>query len=175
MDKILNIYETMFVVNCERVDETVTKATVEKFTSLISSNGEIIKIENRGKRHLAYPIDDMNDGYYTIVWFRSEGSFPSELERLYNIDENVIRSIVLRLEEEPAATPVAENKPAEVTEEKEAAAEKTVAEEAAVEKVAAEEAPAEETAKEAAPAEEPAAEEAAPEAKEEAAEEAAAE
>ena len=141
MDKIKNIYETMFVVNNVTVDESVTKATVEKFTSLIANNGEIIKVSEWGKKRLAYPIDDMTDGYFTVVWFRSEPDFPSELERLYNIDENVIRSIVLRLEEEPATAPAPEAKPAESTEEE------TVAEESAEEPAA--ETPVEEVKEEA--------------------------
>ncbi|MBR6410880.1 MAG: 30S ribosomal protein S6 [Clostridia bacterium] len=126
MDNTTHIYETMFVVNTT-VDESVTKATVEKFTSLIASNGETLKVTDMGKRRLAYPIDDMTEGYYTVVCFSSEPDFPRELERLYNIDENVMRSIVLRLEAAPAPDPVVETKEEETVSE-EPAAEEAVAE-----------------------------------------------
>ena len=102
MEKVLNSYESLFIVDLSNGEEA-TKATVAKFTDLIAKNGEIIEIADWGKRHLAYPINDMNDGYYTVVTFKAEPSFPVELERLYNIDESVMRSIVLKLDHEPVA------------------------------------------------------------------------
>ena len=102
MEKVLNSYESLFIVDLSNGEEA-TKATVAKFTDLIAKNGEIIEIADWGKRHLAYPINDMNDGYYTVVTFKAEPSFPVELERLYNIDESVMRNIVLKLDHEPVA------------------------------------------------------------------------
>ena len=102
MEKVLNSYESLFIVDLSNGEEAA-KATVAKFTDLIAKNGEIIEIADWGKRRLAYPINDMNEGYYTVVTFKSESSFPVELERLYNIDEAVMRDIVLKLEHEPVA------------------------------------------------------------------------
>ena len=59
----------------------------------------------------------MNEGYYTVVTFKSEPSFPVELERLYNIDESVMRNIVLKLDHEPVAKAVETAPAAEATEE----------------------------------------------------------
>lgn len=125
MEKVLNSYESLFIVDLSNGEEAA-KATVNKFTSLIAENGEIVDIADWGKRRLAYPINDMNDGYFTVVTFKADGSFPAELERLFNIDENVMRSIVIRLEHEAVAKAVAAE---EVTES--APAEETVAAEAA--------------------------------------------
>ena len=105
MEKVLNSYESLFVVDLSNGEEAA-KATVTKFTNLMAENGEIVDIADWGKRRLAYPINDMNEGYYTVVTFKAEASFPAELERLFNIDETVMRSIVLRLEHEAAAKPV---------------------------------------------------------------------
>ena len=102
MEKVLNSYESLFIVDLSNGEEAA-KATVAKFTDLIAKNGEIVEIADWGKRRLAYPINDMNEGYYTVVTFKSEPSFPVELERLYNIDETVMRDIVLKLEHEPGA------------------------------------------------------------------------
>ena len=102
MEKVLNSYESLFIVDLSNGEEAA-KATVAKFTDLIAKNGEIIEIADWGKRRLAYPINDMNEGYYTVVTFKSESSFPVELERLYNIDESVMRDIVLKLDFEPVA------------------------------------------------------------------------
>lgn len=112
MEKVLNSYESLFIVDLSNGEEAA-KATVNKFTSLMAENGEIVDIADWGKRRLAYPINDMNDGYFTVVTFKAEASFPAELERLYNIDENVMRSIVIRLEHEAVAKAVAAEEVAE--------------------------------------------------------------
>ena len=105
MEKVLNTYESLFIVDLSNGEEAA-KATVTKFTNLIAENGEIVDIADWGKRRLAYLINDMSEGYYTVVTFKAEASFPAELERLFNIDETVMRSIVLRLEHEATAKPV---------------------------------------------------------------------
>ena len=95
MEKVMNSYETLFVVDASLSEEEV-KATVEKFTALIAENGTIDSVDEWGKRRLAYPINDQNDGYYVLVNFKSEGEFPAELERVFGINEYILRSIVIR-------------------------------------------------------------------------------
>lgn len=98
MEKVINSYETLFIVNTENGDEAV-KATVDKFTKLVAENGTVDSINEWGKRRLAYPINDIPEGYYVVVDFKSEAAFPAELERLFNIDESIMRSVVIRLDE----------------------------------------------------------------------------
>ena len=110
MEKVLNSYESLFIVDLSNGEEAA-KATVAKFTDLIAKNGEIVEVADWGKRRLAYPINDKPEGYYTVVTFKSEPAYPAELERRFNIDENVMRSLVIRLEHEAvakAAAPVEE-------------------------------------------------------------------
>ena len=130
MEKVINSYETLFIVDVANGDEAA-KATVAKFTALIAENAEVVEVADWGKRRLAYPINDKPEGYYTVVTFKSEPAFPAELDRKFNIDENVMRSLVLRLEHEavakaapaPAEEAVAEEAPvAEVVEAAEAPA-----------------------------------------------------
>ena len=129
-----NSYEVMFIVDVSNGEEA-TKATVGKFTDLIASNGEIVNVAEWGKRRLAYPINDMNEGYYVVVNFKSEPSFPVELERLMNIDESVMRSMTLR--PEVVVIPAEPEVPAEeVPAEEEVVAEEAPAEEAATEEPA---------------------------------------
>lgn len=97
MEKAANSYESMFVVSLANGEEAA-KTTVNKFTGLIAANAQVIKIDEWGKRRLAYPIQDMNEGYYTVVTFKNNGEFPVELQRLMNIDESVIRSMTIKLE-----------------------------------------------------------------------------
>ena len=110
MEKVINSYETMFIVDVEGGEEA-TKASVTKFTHIIEKNAEIVEVADWGKRRLAYPINDKPEGYYTVVTFKSAPEFPAELERLYNIDESIMRSMVIRLEFEAVAK--AEPAPAE--------------------------------------------------------------
>ena len=90
MPKITGKYETIFIVNA-----TLTE---EKFTNLIAANGEIAKVEEWGKRRMAYAIDDMPEGYYTLVEFDAKPDFPAELDRVYKITDGIIRSIIVAKE-----------------------------------------------------------------------------
>lgn len=101
MEIINNYYESMFVVDVTDGEDAV-KASVEKFVGLISNNAETVyEVNEWGKRRLAYPINDKPEGYYVVVTFKGQPSFPAEFERLCKIDENILRSIVIRLENEP--------------------------------------------------------------------------
>jgi len=102
MEKIINSYETLYVIDPDLTEEA-TKAMVEKFTKLINANGTISEVNEWGKRKLAYPINDKTEGYYVLVNFTSEGSFPAELERIFRITEGILRSIVIRHEEKKTA------------------------------------------------------------------------
>lgn len=95
MEKVMNSYETLFVVDCS-LGEDAVKELINKFTTLIADNGAIDSVDEWGKRRLAYPINDKNDGYYVLVNFKSEGSFTAELERVFGITEGILRSIVIR-------------------------------------------------------------------------------
>ena len=101
MEKVINSYESLFIVDVSKGEEA-TEAAVNKFTSLIEANAEVIDVAKWGKRRLAYPINDMPEGYYVVVTFKSEPSFPAEFERLANIDENLLRSMVIKLEYDAA-------------------------------------------------------------------------
>ena len=83
-------YETIFVVNSALGEEAV-KALVEKFTTLIGANAEVETVNEWGKRRLAYPINYVTEGYYVLVSYKSEPSFPLELERVLGITEGVLR------------------------------------------------------------------------------------
>ncbi len=109
MEKVINSYECLFIVDVTKGDE-VTDATVNKFMSLVEANAEVVDVAKWGKRRLAYPINDMPEGFYTVVTFKSAPEFPSEMDRLFNIDETVMRSMIIKLDydaaEKKAAKPV---------------------------------------------------------------------
>ncbi|MEF9984636.1 MAG: 30S ribosomal protein S6 [Oscillospiraceae bacterium] len=87
-------YETIFILNTKKGEEEIQKL-LEKFKALISENGTINNVEDWGKKRLAYPIQDENDGYYTLVDFTSSPEFPAELDRIYKITDGVLRSLII--------------------------------------------------------------------------------
>ena len=95
MVEIINKYETIFVID-GRKNEEETVALVDKFKSLIEANGEIESVDEWGRRRLAYPINDLTEGYYVLVNFKAKPEFPLELERVFGITEGILRSIVIR-------------------------------------------------------------------------------
>jgi len=95
MGNVISNYETVFIINPDIGDEAIN-STVEKFTDLIAANGTVIEKAEWGKRRLAYPIDDFEEGYYVLINFSSETGFPVELERVYNINDAILRSIVIK-------------------------------------------------------------------------------
>ena len=97
MEKVLNTYENLFIVSLAN-GEAAAKETVNKFTTLIANNAEIVEVADWGKRRLAYLINDESEGYYTVVTFKTASDFPAELDRLFNIDENVMRSMTIKLD-----------------------------------------------------------------------------
>ena len=98
MEQNKALYETLFIVR-NTIGEEEVKSVIEKFTALITDNGEIDSVNEWGTRHLAYPIDDLTDGYYVLIRFRSAPAFPAELERLFNINNSILRSLTIRVEE----------------------------------------------------------------------------
>ncbi len=125
MEKVINSYETMFIVDVSKGEEA-TEATVNKFMSVIEANAQVVDVAKWGKRRLAYLINDMPEGYYTVVTFKSAPEFPAELERLFNIDENVMRAKTFKLEYDAA-----EKKAAKVATEAAEAVEEAATEETA--------------------------------------------
>ena len=90
MEKKICSYETLFAVSGNLVEEDA-KAVIEKFVTLINENGSDVDVNEWGKRRLAYPINYVTEGYYVLVSYKSEPSFPLELERVLGITEGVLR------------------------------------------------------------------------------------
>ena len=94
MAKLSEKYEAVIVFSLKK-DEEQIKALTAKFSDLIKANGTLTNIDEWGKRKLAYPINYENDGYYVVYNFTSKPDFPAELERIINITDGVLRSIVV--------------------------------------------------------------------------------
>ena len=100
---ITNRYEVVFIINTGLGDDGVA-AIVEKFKSLVASNGTIDSIEEWGKRRLAYPINDLTEGYYVLLNISCPAEFPAELDRIFKITEGILRSLIV-VKEIPKISP----------------------------------------------------------------------
>ena len=90
----LKDYEIVMVFSLSNGEDAV-EALKTKFTDLISKNGTLGEVEDWGKKKLAYPINYEADGYYVLINFSSEESFPAELDRVINITDGVLRSLIV--------------------------------------------------------------------------------
>ncbi len=95
MEKIMNKYETIFVIDASLSEEDINALT-EKFKALIEANGTIDSVDVWGKRKLAYEINFKSEGYYVLINFSSEAEFITELNRVYNITDGLLRTIVIK-------------------------------------------------------------------------------
>lgn len=94
MAKITGSYEAMVVFSTKAGDEAVA-ALVAKFKEMIEANAENLEVDEWGKRKLAYDINYESEGYYVIYTFSSKPDFPAEFNRVLNITDGVLRSMVI--------------------------------------------------------------------------------
>ena len=124
----MNKYEVVYIID-PAVEDEARKELIAKFNDLITGNGgSVDKVDEWGKRRLAYAIDYKTEGYYVLVNFQAEAELPRELERNLQISDSVIRYQVIKQIERkvgikpravrpapvaaPVAAPVVESEPA---------------------------------------------------------------
>ena len=95
----MNKYETVFIIN-PNVEESGVKSLIEKFSTLINNDGKVEKVDELGKRKLAYEIKKFKEGIYVAISFDANPQLIKELERIYRITDDVIKFIVVRKDEE---------------------------------------------------------------------------
>ena len=91
-------YETVMIIR-PTLGEEATNALIEKFKALIASAGTVDEVEDWGKRRLAYEIDDETEGYYVFIKFTASPELPEELDRVYNITDGILRSLIVAKEQ----------------------------------------------------------------------------
>jgi len=91
----MNKYEALYILKPNMEDEKRAEA-IEKFKSIIESDGEILNVDEWGNRRLAYEIDKVKEGYYVLVDFKAAPELPAELERNFRISDAVMRFMVTR-------------------------------------------------------------------------------
>lgn len=96
----MNEYELMAILEPD-LDSQDLDRIVDNLGSIVSSQeGEVIEVDRWGKRRLAYEIDGKTDGLYVVITFKSNPDVPREMRRVLNLNERVIRHMILRADEE---------------------------------------------------------------------------
>ena len=91
----MNQYEVMYVIDTA-LEEGARSELINRFSNIVTNNGgKVDRVDEWGKRRLAYPINYKTEGYYVLINFTSAPSFPAELDRHYNITDGVIRSLIV--------------------------------------------------------------------------------
>jgi len=95
-----NRYETVCIVKPDVGDEIV-KGIIQKISAAVEAdNGKVVKVDEWGRKRLAYPIQKKNEGFYFVIEFNCTAETSRELGRLLKLNEDVLRYQTIRLDEE---------------------------------------------------------------------------
>lgn len=91
-------YEVMYII--KPVEDEVIDGVIAKFEKLLTDNGATVEKTDRwGKKHLAYLIQDLSEGYYVLVNFKAEPAAVKELDRVMKITDEVLRHMIIKKED----------------------------------------------------------------------------
>jgi small subunit ribosomal protein S6 len=103
MDTIRRNYETTFIVNSYLEDAQI-EAIITKVEETITKNGGVIKIFDKiGRKRLTYPIKKKNNGFYTFILFEATTEITAKIERVYQLEENILRYLTIVLDKKAIA------------------------------------------------------------------------
>lgn len=96
----MNKYEMMFIIKTT-IEEAEVKKIAKDLESVITSmKGKVTDSKELGNKKLAYPINKELTGYYFVINFDATNEIVVELDRKAKINENVIRYMIIRNDEE---------------------------------------------------------------------------
>mgnify|MGYP001439674172 FL=1 len=94
----MNQYEAMYVIDTQ-LEETARQDLIARFSGLVAANGGTVdRVDEWGKRRLAYSINYKTEGYYVLMYVTAPPELPRELERNLQISDSVLRYLVTRFE-----------------------------------------------------------------------------
>lgn len=96
-------YELTYILR-PNLEEADADARIDAIAEqLKNAGGEVVGIEKMGKKRLAYEINDVREGIYTTMRFRSEAGTGREIERLLSLNEDVMRGLLIKLDKHALA------------------------------------------------------------------------
>ena len=94
MAKITANYEAVYILDPSLNEEAIA-SLIAKFKGVVEANGTVSEVDEWGKRRLAYPINDLMEGYYVLMTFNAAAAIPAELDRVFRITDGVMRSMIV--------------------------------------------------------------------------------
>ena len=99
----MNQYEVMYLID-PALEDGARVELINRFSDLVKKNGgEIDRVDEWGKRRLAYAINYKTEGYYVLMYIKAPSELPKELERNFQINDKILRSLIIRYEGEVPA------------------------------------------------------------------------
>lgn len=93
-------YEIMYIIRPDMEEEAQT-TLMERFNKILTDNGaEIDKVDEKGKKRLAYEINDYRDGYYVVINFKGDANAVNEFDRQAKFSDDIIRHMAIRVDED---------------------------------------------------------------------------
>lgn len=93
-------YETISIIRPNVSEETITAISNRTADIITAAGGEILKVDKWGLRQLAYPINKEPTGYYVYTIFSGNGAGVDEMERIFKIDDNVLKYMTIKLDKD---------------------------------------------------------------------------
>jgi small subunit ribosomal protein S6 len=93
-------YEVMFIIDPDATGEDITRISENLQQTIVDLGGTISKNEDMGRRTLAYPIGRKTEGHYTLFEIEGSGSEIAELERRMRVNDQVLRYMTVRVDED---------------------------------------------------------------------------
>ena len=93
-------YEVMYIVDPETPAERVAKLNEAVGKVVEKEGGTVVRMDDIGRRQLAYPINKRTEGYYVLFEIDGSGQEIAELERRMRVNDMIIRYITIRVDED---------------------------------------------------------------------------
>ncbi len=91
-------YETIIIIN-PNADEDAVKTLTDRYSDMINKEGKIEKVDNVGKKKLAYEVKKNSEGIYVVFYYEANPSLIAELERNFRITDDVIKYLTINVTE----------------------------------------------------------------------------
>ena len=96
-------YEVMYIVDPETSDENIGKLNEAVGKLVETEGGSVVRLDDLGRRKLAYQINKKKEGYYVLFEIEGSGQEIAELERRMRVNDAVMRFMTVRVDEDRKA------------------------------------------------------------------------
>ena len=98
----VNIYENVVIFNVSLSEETLAAAVQKVRDQLTAAGAEVLKVDDWGRRKLAYEINKNSHGHYMLFTFRGPATASTAIEAFYRVFESVVKQMIVKLEKKQA-------------------------------------------------------------------------